>query len=158
MMPLQSKALSRVFSKTSVRKHLWGVRREGGSGWGTHVDPRLIHVNVWQKSLQHCKVISLQLIKINGKKEKTSILRCIAFFMDQLSHPYMTTGKTIALTILCQHSRPLLFDMLSRFVIAFLQNSKCLLSSWLQSSSAVIFEPKKINSVNSFHFFQIYLP
>ena len=42
--------------------------REGGSGWGTHVNPWLIHVNVWQKPLQYCKVISLQLIKINGKK------------------------------------------------------------------------------------------
>ena len=46
----------------------WGRRWEGGSGWGTHVYPWLIHVNVWQKPLQYCKVISLQLIKINGKK------------------------------------------------------------------------------------------
>ena len=48
----------------------WGGRWEGGSGWGTHVNPWLIHVNVWQKPLQYCKVISLQLIKINGKKRK----------------------------------------------------------------------------------------
>ena len=46
----------------------WGGRRERGSGWGTQVNPWLIHVNVWQKPLQYCKVISLQLIKINGKK------------------------------------------------------------------------------------------
>ena len=46
----------------------WRGRWEGGSGWGTHVNPWLIHVNVWQKPLQYCKVISLQLIKINGKK------------------------------------------------------------------------------------------
>ena len=46
----------------------WGGRREGGSGWGTHVNPWMIHVNVWPKPLQYCKVISLQLIKINGKK------------------------------------------------------------------------------------------
>ena len=46
----------------------WGGRRQGGSGWGTHVNPWLIHVNVWQKPLQYCKVIGLQLIKINGKK------------------------------------------------------------------------------------------
>ena len=46
----------------------WGGRRERGSGWGTHVSPWLIHVNVWQKPLQYCKVISLQLIKINEKK------------------------------------------------------------------------------------------
>ena len=48
----------------------WGGRQEGGSGWGIHVNPWLIHVNVWQKPLQYCKVISLQLIKINGKKKK----------------------------------------------------------------------------------------
>ena len=46
----------------------WGGRREGGSGWETHVNPWLIHVSVWQKPLQYCKVISLQLIKINAKK------------------------------------------------------------------------------------------
>ena len=48
----------------------WRRRWEGGSGWGTHVNPWLIHVNVWQKPLQYCKVISLQLVKINGKKKK----------------------------------------------------------------------------------------
>ena len=48
----------------------WGGRWEGGSGWGTHVNPWLIHVNVWQKPLQYCKVTSLQLIKINGGKKK----------------------------------------------------------------------------------------
>ena len=47
----------------------WGGRQEGGSGWGTHVNPWLIHVNVWQKPIQYCKVISLQLIKINEKKD-----------------------------------------------------------------------------------------
>ena len=46
----------------------WRGRWEGGSGWGIHVNPWLIHVNVWQKPLQYCKIISLQLIKINGKK------------------------------------------------------------------------------------------
>ena len=48
----------------------WGGRREQGSGWGTHVNPWLIHVNVWQKPLQYCKVINLQLIKIIGGKIK----------------------------------------------------------------------------------------
>ena len=48
----------------------WGGRWEGGSGWGTHVNPWLIHANVWQKPLKYCKVISLQLIKINEKKKK----------------------------------------------------------------------------------------
>ena len=52
------------------RRTGWGGRWEGGSGWGTHVNPWLIHLNVWQKLLQYCKVISLQLIKINGKKKR----------------------------------------------------------------------------------------
>ena len=67
----------------------------------------------------------------------------------QLSHPYMTTGKTIALTIWTFVGKvmSLLFNMLSRFVIAFLPKSKCLLTSWLQSPSTVILEPKKIKSV-----------
>ena len=51
----------------------WGGRWEGGSGWGTRVNPWLIHVNVWQKPLQYCKVIGLQLIKINGKKKKRNL-------------------------------------------------------------------------------------
>ena len=80
---------------------------------------------------------------------KASILQCSAFFMVQLSHPCMTTGKTIALT---EHTfvgkvMSLLFNMLSRLVIAFLPRSKCLLISWLQSPSAVILESKKIKSV-----------
>ena len=72
-----------------------------------------------------------------------------AFFMVQLSDPYLTTGKTIALTRWTFLSKVmyLLFNMLSRFVIAFLPMSKCLLISWLQSPSAVILEPKKIKSV-----------
>ena len=75
-----------------------------------------------------------------------SILRCSAFFMVQLSHPYMTTGKTTVLTIWTFVSKvmSLLFNMLSRFVIAFLLRSKCLLIPWLQSPSAVILEPQKI--------------
>ena len=53
----------------------WRGRWEGGSGWGIHANPWLIRVNVWQKPLQYCKLISLQLIKINGKKKKTAILK-----------------------------------------------------------------------------------
>ena len=80
---------------------------------------------------------------------KASILRHSAFFMVQLSHPYLTTGKTIALTRQTFVSKvmSLLFNMLSRLVIAFLPRSKHLLISWLQSPSAVILEPKKIKSV-----------
>ena len=72
---------------------------------------------------------------------KASILRCSSFFMVQLSHPCMTTGKTIALTIWTFVSKAvsLAFNMPCRLVIAFLSRSKCLLISWLQSPSAVIF-------------------
>ena len=74
---------------------------------------------------------------------KTSILQCSAFFMVQLSHLYMTTGKAVALTIWTFVYKVMsqLFKMLSRFVIAFLPKSKCLLISWLQSTSAMILEP-----------------
>ena len=80
---------------------------------------------------------------------KASILQHSAFFIVQLSCPYMTIGKTIALTRSTFVSKVmfLLFNMLSRSVIAFLPRSKCLLISWLQSRSAVILEPKKIKSV-----------
>ena len=79
---------------------------------------------------------------------KASILWCSAFFIVQLSHPYMTTGKTIALTIVAFVGKvmSLLFTMLSRLVITFLPRSKHLLISWLQSRSAVILEPRKIKS------------
>ena len=78
---------------------------------------------------------------------KASIFRCSAFFTVQLSHPYMTTGKTIALTrrTLVSKVTSLLLNMLSRLVITFLPRNKCLLVSWPQSPSAVILEPKKIN-------------
>ena len=80
---------------------------------------------------------------------KASILQCSAFFMVQLSHSYMTTGKTIALTrwTFVGKIMSLLFNMLSRFAIAFLSRSKSLLISWLHSPSAVILELKKIKSV-----------
>ena len=80
---------------------------------------------------------------------KASILRHSAFFMVQLSHTYMTTGKTIALTRSTFVGKliSLLFNMLFRLVIGFLPSSKHLLISWLQSPSAVIWEPPKLHSV-----------
>ena len=80
---------------------------------------------------------------------KASVLWHSAFFMVQLSHPYITTGKTIALArwTFVGKIMSLLFNMLSRFVIAFLPRSKHLFISWLQSPSAVMLEPKKIKSV-----------
>ena len=82
---------------------------------------------------------------------KASILRCSAFFMVQLSHPYMTTGKTTAVTrrTFVGKVMSLFFNMLSRLDIAFLPRSKCLLILWLQSPSTVILEARKIKSVTS---------
>ena len=113
-------------------------------------------------SNEHYRLISfridwLDLFAIQGTlksllqhySSKTSILWCSAFFMVQLLHPYMTTGKTIALTrwIFVSKVMSLFFNVLSRFVIAFLTKSKHLLISWLQSPFAVILEPKKRKSV-----------
>ena len=91
---------------------------------------------------------------------KASILRHSAFFRVQLSHPYMTTGKSIALTrwTFVAKVMSLLFNMLSRMVITFLPRSMCLLISWLQSPSAVIWGPPKIKSLTVFHCFPMYLP
>ena len=99
----------------------------------------------------------LDLLAVQGTRKsflqyhssKALILRCSAFFIVQLSYPYMTTGKTIALTrrTFVGKMTSLLFNMLSRLVTAFLPRSKHLLISWLQSPSAVILEPPKIKSV-----------
>ena len=88
-------------------------------------------------------------ILLRYHSSKASILRCSVFFMVQLSHPYMTTGKTIALTRQTYVGKvmSLLFNMLSKLVITFLPRSKCLLISWLQSLTAVILEPVKIKSL-----------
>ena len=105
-------------------------------------------------SLQSKGISSL----LQHDSSKASILQPWTFFIVQLSHPYMTTGKTIALTTRTFVGKviPLLFNMLSRLVITFLPRSMCLLISWLQSQSAVIWEPRKIVS-NCFHCFPIYL-
>ena len=97
---------------------------------------------------------------IQHHNAKASILRHSAFFVAQISHPYMTPGKTIALTgltFVCK-VMSLLFNMLSSLVIAFLPRRKRLLMSWLQSPSTVIFEPKKIKVCHCFHCFPLYLP
>ena len=109
----------------------------------------------------------LDLVAVQGTLEsllqhhssKASILRCSAIFRVQLSHPYMTTGTTIALTrwTFVDKVMSLLFNMLSRLVITVLPRSKCFLISWLQSPSAVILEPRKIVS-HCFHCFLTYLP
>ena len=121
----------------------------GGQSFGASASvlpmtiPRLISLRIdWfyllavqgtlRSFLQHCNL-------------KVSVLQCSAFFMVELSHPYMITGKTIALILwtLIGKVISLPFNMLSRFVIFFLPRSKHLLISWLQSPSAVVLEPKK---------------
>ena len=112
-------------------------------------------------SSEHSRLISfrmdwLDLLAVQGTlksllqhhSSKASILQCSAFFIVQLSYPYMTTGKIIALTrwTYVDKVMSLLFNMLSRLVIVFLPRSKRLLISWLQSPSAVILEPRKIKS------------
>ena len=94
---------------------------------------------------------------IQQHSSKTSVLRSSAFFIFQLSYPYMTTGKTLAFTrwTFVGKVMSLLFNMLSRLVITFLPRSKCLLISWLQSPSAVILVPPQ-NKVS--HCFPIYFP
>ena len=83
---------------------------------------------------------------LQNHSSKASILQCSAFFMVQLSHPYMTTGKIIGLTrqTFVGQVMSLLFNMLSRLIIAFLPRSRCLLILWLQSPSAVILETPEI--------------
>ena len=113
------------------------------------------------------KIDRFELLEVQGTlkpllqhhSSKASILWHSAFFTVQLSHPYMTTGKTIVLTrwTFVGKLMSLLFNMLSRLVITSLPRSKYLLISWLQSPSAVILEPRKIVS-HCFHCFPIYLP
>ena len=110
---------------------------------------------------------SLDLLAVQGTlksllqhhSSKASILQRLAFFTVQLSHPYMTTGKTIALKRQTFVGKviSLLFNMLSRLFITFLPRSKCLLFSRLQSPSTVILEPQKIKP-DCFHCFPIYFP
>ena len=105
-------------------------------------------------TIEHPGLIWLDLLAVHGTlksllqhhSSKASILQRSAFFIVQLSHPYMTTGKTIALTrwTLVGKVMSLLLNILSRLVITFLPRNKRLLISWLQSPSAVILEPRKI--------------
>ena len=109
--------------------------------------------------LDHLAVQGTLKSLLQHHSSRASILWCSAFFIVQLSHPFMTPGKTIALTgwTFVGKVISLLFRMLSRLVIAFLPGSKRLLISWLQSPSAVILEPKKV-VCHCFHCFPIYLP
>ena len=140
---------------------------------------RIRWLKYWSFSLnispsnEHPRLISLRmgwldLLAVQGalnsllqhRSSKASILLCSAFLMVQFSHPYMTTGKTIALTrqTFVGKVMSLLFSMLSRLIIAFLPRSKHLLISWMQSPSAVIFGAQENKVCHCFHCFPIYLP
>ena len=104
--------------------------------------------NVRNKQKQVLAVQGTLRSLLQHHSSKASILRCSAFVTVQISHPYMTTGKTIALTrwTFVGTVMSLLLNMLSRLIITFHPRSKCLLISWLQSPSAVILEPREIKS------------
>ena len=126
----------RVFSNGSVLHIRWPKY------WSFRIGPSNEHSGDWRDLQGTIKSL------LQHHSSKASVLLCSAFFMVQLSHPYVTTGKIIALTrwtfVVKVMSR--LFNMLSRLIIAFLPRSKWLLISWLQSPSAVILEPPKIKS------------
>ena len=119
----------------------------GGQSIGVSASTSVLPINIqdWLP-LEWTGWISLQSKGLSRVFSNTTVLRRSVFFTVQLSHAYMTTGKTIALTrwTIVDKAMSLLFNMLSRLGITFLPRSKCLLISWLQSPSAVILEPPKI--------------
>ena len=148
----------RVFSNDSVLPIRWP------KDWGFSFS---ISPSNEYSGLISFRIDGLDLLAVQGTlksllqhhRSKASTLQCSAFFMVQLSHPYTTTEKTIALTRQTFVGKVMspLFNMLSRFPIAFLPRSKHHLISWLQSPSAVILEPKKIKS-HCFHCLPIFWP
>ena len=131
----------RVFSNESVLRIRWS--------FSFSISPSNEYSGLISFKIDWFDLLAVQgTLKSLFHSSKASILQCSAFFMVQLTHPYMTTGKSIALTrqIFVGKVMYLLFNMLSRLVIAFLPRSKNLLILWLQSPSAVILEPRKIKS------------
>ena len=138
----------------------------GGQSIGVSILASVLPMNIqsWFPLELSCLVSlkskGLSRVFSNTTVQKHWFFWCSAFFMVQLSHLYMITGKTIALTIWTFVGKVLflLFHTLSRFVTAFLTRSRCLLISWLQSLSAIILEPKKVKSVTVSTFSPICLP
>ena len=145
----------RVFSSESALRIRW---RKSWS-FSFNISPSNEHPGLISFRMDWLDLLAVQgthKCLLQHHSSKASILLCSAFFIVQLSHPYITTGKTIALTrwTFVDKVMSLLFNMLSGLVINFLPRCKRLLISWLQSPSAVILEPK--NKV--WHCFPIYLP
>ena len=136
----------RVFSNESALRMRWPKYWS----FSFNISPSNEHPGLISFRMDWLNLLAVQgsLKSLQHHSSKASILQCSAFFIVQLSHPYMTTGKTIALTrrTFVDKVMSLLFNMLSRLVITFLPRSKRLLMSWLQSPSTVILEPRKIKS------------
>ena len=148
----------RIFSNESVLRIRWPKYW----GFSFNICPSNGHSGLISFRMDWLNLLAIQGTRkslLQHHSSKASILWCSAFFIVQLSHPYMTTGKTMALTrwTFVDKVVSLLFNMLSRLVITFLPRSKCLLISWLQSPSAVLLDPIKIVS-HCFHCFPICLP
>ena len=141
----------RVFSNESVLRIRWPKY------WSFSISPsnEYLGLTLFDLAVQGTLKSLLQ-----HRSKKASILWHSAVYIVQCSHPYTTTGKTTALTrqTFVGTVMSLLFNVLSRLVIAFLPRSKYVLISWLQSLSEVILEPKKIKVSHCFHCFSIYLP
>ena len=148
----------RVFSNESVLRIRWPKYRS----FSYSISPSKEYLGLISFRIDYLDLLVVQRTfksLLQDDSSKASILWHSAFFIVQISHPYMTTGKTIALHRWTFVSKvmSLLFNMLSRLVIAFLPRSKRLLISWLQSPSAVILKPQKIKSVTiSIVFLSIY--
>ena len=145
----------RVFSNESALRIRWPMYWS----FSFNISPSNEHSGLISFRMDWLDLLVVQgtLKSLHHHSSKSLILQCSAFFMVQLSYPYMTTGKTIALTIqtFVGKDMSLLSNTLSRFVIAFLPRRRRLLISWLQSLSTVILKPKKI-VCRCFYFFPIY--
>ena len=150
---------SRVFSNESVLHIRWPKYWN----FSFSISPSNEHSGLISFRMDWLDLLAVQgILKslLQHHSSKASMLWCSAFFMVQLSHPYMTTGKTIALTrrTFIGKVMSLLLNTLSRLVITFLPRHKRLLIWWLQSPSAVILEPPKNKVSHCFHSFPIYFP
>ena len=149
----------RVFSNESVLR----IRRPKLCSLSFSISPSNVYSGLISFKMDWFYLLAVQgTLKslLQHHTSKASILPCSTFFTAQLSHPYMTTGKTIALTrrTFVGKAMSLLFNMPSSLVITFLPKSKHFLISWLQSPSAVILEPEKIKTLSVSTFSPIYLP
>ena len=143
--------LPSIFPSISVNESVLRIRWPKYWSFSFNICPSNEHPGLISFRIDWVNLLAVQgTLKslLQHHSSKASILRHLAFFIVQLSHPYMTTGKTIALTrwTFVGKVMSVLFNMLSRLVITFLPRSKRLLISWLQSPSAMILEPRKIKS------------